>query len=77
MVTDRHRAFARAVAALARQHEMDDLRFFFRDSVRSKAEPRCLEQIEAFWHSGRHGDNARITITTSAKEEITETPDGR
>ena len=74
MVTDRHKAFARAVVALAREHRMNNLDMTFRESLRSlpSPEPRCWEQVRMTWSEGRHGDKGRIELTTQAKEEIPE-----
>lgn len=73
MVTDEHRAFARAVVALARQHAMTgiDLRFRCSHPLPGMA-PRCWEQVEMQWSEGRHGDAGQIIMRTEAREDIPE-----
>lgn len=73
MVTDEHRAFARAVVVLARQHAMTglDLRFQCGHS-RPDGKPRCWEQVQMQWSEGRHGDASQIIMRTEARENISE-----
>ncbi len=73
MITDTHRAFARAVVALAREHDMDHVAIRF--SLGFDHPERKFENsiISANWTAGRHGDSANIVMQTEAHAVIKET----
>lgn len=76
MIQPEHRAFARAVVALAREHKMTDIQLAFRCSLRSAAGSQLLpwsyEVIKATWCEGRHGEESNIAMETRATEGVTE-----
>ena len=76
MVTDEHIAFAQAVAALARQHRMDDVRMTFRKCISARIHegggPEQWEQVSMRWHTGRHGDAGQIEMQTEARMQVPE-----
>jgi hypothetical protein len=76
MVTDEHIAFAQAVAALAREHRMDDVQMTFRKCISARISdgggPEQWERVTANWHTGRHGVTGRIELRTEARVEVPE-----
>jgi hypothetical protein len=73
MIVDRHREFAKAVVALAREHKMDSLKMDFRDAYTMEELPRrTYEGVTMSWASGRHGDKGQIHLETRAIEDIGE-----
>lgn len=74
MVNNRHRAFARAVVALARQHGMNNLNMTFRESSSAMELPadRSWEEVRAQWSEGRHGIKSNIELFTQARDTIGE-----
>ena len=84
MITDEHKAFARAVVALARQMGMDGIVLRYRHASRST---RSLEgmpvpnsdawnEVTASWHSGPHDCTSSINITADTRLSIPETKEG-
>lgn len=73
MITDRHREFAKAVVALAREHKMNNLRMDFQVAYTMEELPhQTYEQVSMNWTSGRHGDKGQIHLETKAVENISE-----
>lgn len=72
MVTPEHEAFARAVVALARAHQMNGLRLSFRKSFTSMDARGPFEEVSVDWTEGRHGDRSRIRFETRGSHEIAE-----
>lgn len=75
MITDTHRAFARAVVALARQHGMEYVNLRFRLGFSHLERTIEAPLISASWTAGRHGDSANIVMQTEAHDVIKERPD--
>ena len=69
MITDEHKAFARAVVALARQMGMDGVVLRYRHAD-------AWNEVTASWHSGRHGCTSSISITADTRLSIPETKEG-
>lgn len=70
MITDKHKAFAQAVVALARAHNMNNLNMTFVESHR--VEGRSHEQITMTWSEERHDIKGYIELNTRASERIEE-----
>lgn len=74
MITDRHREFAKAVVALAREHKMNNLKMDFQVAyTMEELLHQTYEQVSMSWSSGRHGDKGQIHLESKAVETITET----
>jgi hypothetical protein len=73
-ITDYHRAFARAVVALAREHQMTALNMTFRTAFSHPAGDHFGEEIRMAWSEGRHGDTNNISLECRAHEGIPEQP---
>lgn len=65
---EKHAAFARAVVALAREHQMDSLTVSFRANFNSLFPPGqppsevYSGQVTMAWSEGRHGDRNEIKL---------------
>ncbi len=67
MITEKHKAFAQAVVALARKHAVDGI-----DQFRFHTREGRGERITFQWYCGRHNAEGMIRMSTEAKEEIQE-----
>ena len=86
MIGDDHMAFARALVALARQHNMTDINISFRRGFThyGRPEPAPIPDrlwdstIHASWSLGRHGAAGEIILKSERVDRLTEeTPDAR
>ena len=76
MIHPEHKAFARAVVALARQHGMDGISMQFRfDFNHPRNGTGRNDPVKMNWTSGRHGDENRIHLETASSEGIPERDD--
>ena len=73
MIEDRHKEFAKALVALAREHRMDRLQVQFQDSTTPVDRAWPPVRVSAEWQEGRHGSSANIHLsaTTSVHERET------
>ena len=67
-----HKDFARAVVALARQHQMDKLTVTFQTGFDHPARATSHDQVTMSWSAGRHGDPSTINLECRAAEGIRE-----
>ena len=69
MIHDKHKEFAQALVALAREHSMDDLNasfsFAFRNDTRRQTSGPT-QTISMKWAEGRHEACSRIVLTAHA-----------
>jgi len=67
MIHEKHRDFARAVVALARQHGMTGLEMSFRADFNSQCKIADLrsDDIKMIWALGRHGVENEIKLSAS------------
>jgi hypothetical protein len=66
-ITQADIAFARAVAAIARQHGVDRFELKFHGKS-----PDTWSEVTAHWSQGRHGASGKITLICNAKHECAE-----
>lgn len=66
-ITQADIAFARAVAAIARQHGLKSFELKFHGQS-----PDTWSQLTAHWSQGRHGASGNITLLCNAKHECAE-----
>lgn len=70
-----HTAFARALVALARQHQIGSLDVTLRDSVstiNSGSDFWAWKQMRMQWSEGWHGDTSNIKLKHEAETVLTE-----
>jgi hypothetical protein len=74
MITDEHKAFARAVVELARKHKISNVDLTFRENFWHRDEPgtSSLHNIEVRWSEGRHQARDRIHIKTVIEQALEE-----
>lgn len=75
MIHEDHKAFARAVVALARTHGMTDLTLNFRfgfDKEIAAAQQGAHDPVTMSWCAGRHGDDGRINLESRSFESLDE-----
>ena len=69
MIHEKHKEFAQALVALAREHDMDDLNasfsFAFRNDAR-RENPGPTQTVSMKWSEGRHGAQSRIVLSAHA-----------
>ena len=81
-IKDYHIAYARAVVALAREHGVGQVRMTFRrasSKIFATEENWDSNEVELYWHEGRHGSDASLDMKLSARasavvSEIAMTP---
>ena len=73
MITDAHKAFARAMVALAREHKMNqfDVNMTCRLGFRHEG-PGSFDTVRFTWSEGRHGAESRIEIHAAEQVYISE-----
>lgn len=64
-IPERHQAFCKAVAALAREHKLDKFSGMFTPGF--KDADRWQDQIEFSWEQGRHGEDSDKIFMSSTK----------
>ncbi len=75
-ITDKHKAFARAIVATAREHGANHLTVTF-DFTSSKAfreeDGYCYQNMRLEWKEGRHGAKEDIKINATEEVRLNET----
>jgi hypothetical protein len=71
-IEQHHKAFARAVVALAREHQMDRLKLDFKTGFNHPSGSIFGECITMTWNTGRHSDVNNIFLECRASEGIEE-----
>jgi hypothetical protein len=71
MITDQHRAFARAVVAAAREHGMAKVTMHLQFHA-GFDHPASYKNIKLYWHEGRHGAEKNISLSYTEDTVVTE-----
>lgn len=73
-ISDEHKAFARALVALAREHGSSMLKVEFRlsSSKRFRADTSDWTVVHLGWAEGRHGVDSTLSLRAEAHETIRE-----
>lgn len=74
MIHEEHKAFARAVVALAREHGMDNIALTFRFGYDKAFAPGVgdSDPVHATWSTGRHGADGKISMESKSFQSIGE-----